>query len=220
MRVALVNNGTKEPSKVRDLLSGHEVIEFSIEEADEVLGGAFDLIVLSGSSRFPIVYNLEQLRGELRLITESTAPLLGICFGAELLAVAYGGTLVDMGHKVKGIYTIEAGTDSLFKGRTSFDVYEAHRWSIGAVPESLHVLAHSERGPEIIRHTQKPQYGFQFHPEKMCDETYGDELFSAFLAEVGCVHRPVQRVPGNRLHTHTTTVGVQVNLKSIEYAHS
>lgn len=186
MKVALINNGTNEPEKLLALLAGHEVTEYPLEQASDALCAAFDLVILSGSSRLPIAYNLDVLAPELKLIRECTSPLLGICFGAELLAVAYGGTLRDTEHKEKGIYTITAlSNDPLFQGRDSFDAYEAHRWVIDTIPTELELLASSDMGPEIVRHRTKPQYGFQFHPEKMCDETYGDELFRSFLERVG-----------------------------------
>lgn len=186
MRVALINNGTKEPEALLTFLAGHSITEYALEHAREALSGPHDLVVLSGSSRFPIAYNLDAVASELELVRETSTPLLGICFGAELLAVAYGGTLKDLGHKEKGIYSIAPTSvdPALFEGRTTFEVYEAHRWSIGALPEELEALATSSSGAEIIRHRTKPQYGFQFHPEKMCDETYGDELFRSFIARI------------------------------------
>lgn len=186
MNVALINNGTKEPEKLLALLANDTVDQYPLERASEALCGTYDLVILSGSSRFPILYNLEVLQPELKLIRECTSPLLGICFGAELLAVAYGGTLRDTEHKQKGIYEITAvSKDPLFLARETFEVYEAHRWVIDTVPAQLELLASSQMGPEIIRHRTKPQYGFQFHPEKMCDETYGDELFASLLKQLG-----------------------------------
>jgi GMP synthase (glutamine-hydrolysing) len=185
MKVALINNGTVSPEKLYALLVGHDITEYTLENADKALSGVFDLVVLSGSSRFPIMYNLEALAPELALIRECASPLFGICFGAELLAVAYGGTLRDTEQKETGIYGVTAASDdSLFGGQRTFSVYEAHRWVIDTVPEELEILASSDMGPEIIRHRSKLQYGFQFHPEKMCDETYGDELFRAFIERI------------------------------------
>lgn len=182
MRVALVNNATNEPEKLLSLLADYEVTTFEMAEAEEILKGSFDLIVLSGSSAFPIMYNLDKVAPELRLIRETTTPLLGICFGAELIALAYGGTLRDLGTKISGVCPITATTDDpLFLGATHFDVYEGHRWVIDHIPDEIEVLATSPSGPEVIRHRTKPQYGFQFHPEKMLDETFGDELFHSLL---------------------------------------
>lgn len=185
MQIAVVDNGTLEPKKILELLQGATVTVFKLEDADSILEHEFDLIVLSGSSRFPIVYNLDKLDRELRLIRESRAPLLGICYGCELISVSFGGTLRDMGDKKKGIYTVQSTVkDALLGERETFEVYEAHRWMLDAIPAELEILAHSELGPEIIRHRTRPIYGFQFHPEKMVDETYGDELFRSFIRNV------------------------------------
>ncbi|HEX8591455.1 MAG TPA: gamma-glutamyl-gamma-aminobutyrate hydrolase family protein [Candidatus Paceibacterota bacterium] len=185
MRVAFINNGTKNRKLFDQLLSGSVITEFPSERALDALQEPHDLIILSGSSRYPIVYHLDLLKGELELIRRASVPLLGICYGAELLAVAYGGKLLDKGHKQTGIYTIAPESrDPLFLGRESFDVYEAHRWVIETLPEEIEVLARSPAGPEVIRHKTRPQYGFQFHPEKMCDQTYGDELFRTLLGRL------------------------------------
>lgn len=185
MRVAIVNNGTKEPEKLLALTAGHDVITYDFEQARDVLRGNFDLVILSGSSHMSVMNNLDRLSPELELIRMCPSALLGVCFGAELLAVAYGGTLRQRDHKEKGIYTISTDTDDpLFAGRKAFEVYEAHRWVIDTLPNELEILAFSAMGPEVIRHRTKPQYGFQFHPEKMCDETYGDEVFRALLESI------------------------------------
>lgn len=185
MSVALVDNGTNEPHYLLSMLRGYDVEVFPLEEADHVLTKKFDFVVLSGSSRFPIMYNLDVLAGELRLIRECTAPLLGICFGAELINVAFGGSLRDTGSKRHGLYelnTTEAGADRL-GAHTTWKAYEAHRWVIDQVAQSLLVLAESASGPEIIVHESRPIYGFQFHPEKALSETDGEALFTVFLKD-------------------------------------
>lgn len=185
MRVALIENGTSEPFKLLEILKEHEVSVITLEDSLKALDHDFDLIILSGSSRFPIAYNLDILAPEIRLVRESSVPLLGICFGCELIAVAFGGTLRDLGEKQKGISTITV-TDSkeLFCGIETFEVYEGHRWAIDQLPETFKTLALSSFGPEIVKHRTRPIYGFQFHPEKMLRETDGDELFGWFLAQV------------------------------------
>ena len=72
--------------------------------------------------------------------------------------------------------------DPLFCGRKSFEAYDAHRWIIDEIGSGLEVLATSLHGPEVIKHGDRSIYGFQFHPEKMLDETYGDELYKSFAA--------------------------------------
>ena len=189
MRVAVVNNATIEPKRILSLLKEDEEEVFDYSQSKNIFREKFDLLILSGSSQFPIEYNKDKLADEIELIQKSSTPILGICYGCELIAVAFGGTLADRGEGSQLRENVCVKTeiaDSLFIGREEFLVYDAHRWSIDVVPESLSVLASSEHGPEVIKHKTRPVYGFQFHPEKMLDETFGDELFNSFLKiEIG-----------------------------------
>ncbi len=185
MRVALVNNGTAEPQKILDLLKNDSVDIFDFSKSAEIDLDKYDFLILSGSSQFPIVGNKEKLAAEIDLIKRSKILTLGICYGCELMAVAYGAELVDIGeeHKEKTVIDIQVVKDNpIFQGRKMFGAYDAHRWIIKTVPEEFEVLAKSEHGPELIKHRTLPMYGFQFHPEKMTDESFGDELFSAILS--------------------------------------
>ncbi len=182
MRVALVDNGTTGLQNLLEMLSGHDVELFPFEDADQILSLPFDCIVLSGGSRFSVMSNLDILAGELRLIRESSIPLLGICFGCELIAVAFGGTLRETPNKRQGVFDIRWTIEtSFFPSHKSFRAFEAHRWVLDSVPSPLLTLAMSESGPEVIRHDSRPIVGFQFHPEKKPSETDGVQLFEAFL---------------------------------------
>ena len=186
MRVAVINNGTSEPQKLLDLLKEASCEVFNYPEAGTIDTSTFDLLVLSGSSQFPIVHHEEKLKEEIALIKKSSIPILGICYGCELIAYSFGGTLKDRGDgsQERNAVRVEVVEDDpIFKGRKDFEVYDAHRWVIDTLPPSIKILARSVHGPEMIRHTSRPIYGFQFHPEKMLDETYGDELFDAFLKQ-------------------------------------
>ncbi len=188
MRVALVNNGTKEPEKLLVLLSAHNVVVFDSSEVSTLGSKDFDLMVLSGSSRFPITDHEWLLLPEIDLVKTSTTPIIGICYGCELIARAFGGSLVDHGEesKERDLVRIEvAAGDPIFGGRTHFEAYDAHRWVVASLPPELRVLARSAHGPEVIRHTERLIWGFQFHPEKMADLSYGDEIFNNILSSLG-----------------------------------
>jgi GMP synthase-like glutamine amidotransferase len=187
MRVLLVNNGTKEPEKLLTLLSGHDVQVVTSDDLRTVTASEYDLVVLSGSSKFPITGNEWLLLPEIDLIKTATTPIIGICYGCELIAHAFGGVLVDHGEesKERDLVRIEVvADDPMFSGRKEFDAYDAHRWVIASLPVELRVLARSTHGPEVIRHTERLIWGFQFHPEKMVDESYGDEIFNTLLASL------------------------------------
>lgn len=184
MKVAIVNNGTGVPKKILELVKNHEVEVFDIQSASTLDTNGFDFLILSGSSQLPIEYSKERLQPEIDLITRSTIPTLGICYGCELIAVAFGATLKDRGENTqeRKPILIKAVVDTtLFGEKKEFLVYDAHRWIIDTLPPEFEVLAESEHGPEIIKHKTRPLYGFQFHPEKMTDETFGDEIFEELM---------------------------------------
>ncbi|MBI4121241.1 MAG: hypothetical protein HY457_03230, partial [Parcubacteria group bacterium] len=87
MRVAIVNNGISAPTNILRLLGKETVTVFNFSETDKIQNADFDLLILSGSSQFPIVYNREKLAREIALIQESAIPILGICYGCEVVAV-------------------------------------------------------------------------------------------------------------------------------------
>ncbi len=184
MRVALVNNGTKKPEKLLQLLRDHTVTVFDTSNALDITEDDFDLIVLSGSSRFPIDKNEWLLLPEIDLIKSSKLPIIGICYGCELIVRAFGGSLIDHGEESKERDLVRVDVvddDPIFSGRKDFDAYDAHRWVIASLSQEFKVLARSVHGPEIIRHSIKPLFGFQFHPEKMADQSFGDDVFFALL---------------------------------------
>lgn len=187
MRVLLVNNGTKEPEKLLTLLSGYDVQVVIPDDLRTVTVSNYDLVVLSGSSKFPITDNEWFLLPEIDLIKTTTTPIIGICYGCELIARAFGGSLVDHGEESKEcdlVHIKVVADDPIFSGRKEFEAYDAHRWMIASLPPELRVIARSKHGPEVIRHTDRLIWGFQFHPEKMVDESYGDEIFNTVLASL------------------------------------
>lgn len=186
MRVAIVNNSDEPPKNIVSLLEGHHSVVFDYSEANQILRESFDLIILSGSSQFPIIYNREKLTGEITLIQKTLTPLIGICYGCELIAVSFGGTLKDRGQnsQERVPFPIEViQNDPIFLGKTDFMAYDAHRWIIDKTPNTLEILAKSVHGPEVIRHRERPLYGFQFHPEKLQDQTFGDEIFHTLVQQ-------------------------------------
>lgn len=182
LKFLLVDNGSRHIAAITRLLPTiPEVVSFA--GLNSIDPSTYDGIILSGSSKLPVLCNETLFETELSLIRDTTAPLIGICLGAELIACAFDGTLRDLGEKRTGLIDIVSTDEQallLEKGR-QFSVYEAHRWTIDTLPNEFHILATSSHGPEIIKHHSRPLWGLQFHPEHLTESTVGDKIFLRIL---------------------------------------
>lgn len=95
---------------------------------------------------------------------ETDTKLLGICYGAEILALTLGGTIRKTSPQ-KGDEIVKIlKENSIFND--SLNVFESHSFEIAKLPKSLITLGKSNNcGHEIIQYENKHIYGTQFHPE-------------------------------------------------------
>lgn len=100
---------------------------------------------------------------------KSGVPVLGVCFGHQLVAETMGGEVGAMGAREMGYRTVGvtgAGLgDDLFHGfPEEFLVFQSHLDAVEEVPDAT-VLAENDFGLQAFRHDEYPAYGVQFHPE-------------------------------------------------------
>ena len=88
MKTLLIDNGSTLTAKLAELSPGNETV---VEHGNipENLN-EFSLIILSGSSKFPVNGNESLFTKEIELIRTTNIPIVGICFGHELIAHAFG----------------------------------------------------------------------------------------------------------------------------------
>ena len=121
----------------------------------------------------------EVFRGDL--------PLLGICYGYQLVVRANGGEVVRAGRREYGrtSVTVRAG-GGLLDGMegSRIDCWMSHSDSAMMVPKTLEVLAASDSSPyAAVRLAGASQYGVQFHPE-VSHTQKGQEVLSNFVLGV------------------------------------
>ncbi len=139
-------------------------------------------------------------------IYEAGAPVLGICYGAQLLAQQLGGSVANSGVGEYGRTGLEAtGTGSPLFDRvpTSFDVWMSHFDSIQDLPAGFRATARTASiAVAALEHHERRIYGVQFHPEVM-HTAFGQDLLKAFLYDV-CGCRPTW--------TMTSIIDAQVDI--------
>ncbi len=184
MKTLLIDNGTTLLEKLQKLIPGDEsVVHF--DSFDQEQAQKADVVILSGSSRGQLIGNEAEFQKEIDFIRTTNKPIIGICFGYELIVHAFGGTLKELPEQEVGAVTITVLKDpELFYGKKEFETFENHRWGTEKLPKDFEVLAESTHGPEVIRHNTRPIYGLQFHPENHTDTSFGDEVFLKILERV------------------------------------
>ena len=138
----------------------------------------YDSIILSGRKKN------EKKINEInsKIITYSiknNIKLLGICYGAEILALTLGGTIRKTSSLQKGNELIKIFKENAISN-DSLDVFESHGFEISKLPSVLVPLADSKNCKyEIIQYEKRQIYGTQFHPEMSQD---GRNLIEKFCS--------------------------------------
>ena len=105
--------------------------------------------------------------------------LLGICYGAEILALTLGGTIRKIPALQKGIELVQIIKENYICNNT-INIFESHSYEISKLPNALISLARSKNCKnEIIQYKERPIFGTQFHPEMSQD---GNDLIEKFCS--------------------------------------
>ena len=110
---------------------------------------------------------------------EEDKPLLGICYGAEILALALGGTIKKMTSPRHGLYEIDITKNNpLCSGKIKG--FESHSYMVSKLNSSFTQIATSADCKfEIFQYENKNIFGTQFHPEMSTD---GKTLLERFIS--------------------------------------
>lgn len=155
------------------------------DKAEELLEEGVSRIILSGgpSSVYSDPPNLSSMvcakirDGQLR------NPLLGICYGHQMIAHTWGATVAKGASAEYGLGEIEIDEeDALFVGVPKrLRAWVSHYDEVKELPKGFIGLAHSATCPiEAMRHKGRPVFSVQFHPEVWHTE-HGEAILKNFL---------------------------------------
>ncbi len=154
--------------------NGADVRPVEWSQSSARLFNSHDGVVLSGS---PDMLSKARVRArysaEMDAIRDSEVPVLGVCFGHQMMASAFGAEVVKDGrHVLEMVKTDILVDDPLFdRLPKSLMLLESRYEVVGSVPEGFRLLARSSTSPvAAMKHGTRPLYGVQFHPERYTRE--------------------------------------------------
>jgi GMP synthase (glutamine-hydrolysing) len=121
-----------------------------------------------------------------RAVFDLGVPVLGICYGLQLLAHELGGRVDRAAHREYGPASIETrGSSPLLRGLPPrLDVWMSHGDRVESLPTGFEPIASTPSAPfAAVEDRRRHFYGVQFHPE-VVHTPHGKELLRNFALEV------------------------------------
>ncbi len=117
---------------------------------------------------------------------EMGIPLLGICYGMQLITESFGGQVVRADKREYGPaqLMVDDFGDLFCDLAKELSVWMSHGDQVLEIPAGFTGIAHTGNSPTAaMRHKQKPLYGVQFHPE-VVHTPKGAEIIKNFLFNI------------------------------------
>ncbi len=160
-----------------------EILPFNTPVAEIVAHRPRGLILSGGPSS---VYDENAPRSEKGLITDVNCPVLGICYGLQLMAYELGGEVKPSKSREYGYarLSVSNGETKLFTGLPrEMDVWLSHGDHVTRLPDGFHVTATTNNAVNAFENPAQNMYGVQFHPE-VAHTPLGAQILRNFLFEI------------------------------------
>lgn len=151
--------------RVREAKVYCEILPYNAT-TDKILDSNPRGIILSGGPAS--VYDQGAPGLPLGLLERARCPMLGICYGLQLLVNELGGKVQPSPQREYGyarLSVVESGSD-LFAGMPAeIDVWMSHGDQVTALPDGFRLTATTDSTLNATENVSKRLYGVQFHPE-------------------------------------------------------
>ena len=168
--------------RLRELCVYSEVCPWDeVPSLDDVEG-----FILSGG---PESSNIEGNPTIHQDIFDTKKPILGLCYGMQVLSFQEGGKVINEGKKEFGYAELNLLSESkIFENTdTIIDVWMSHGDKVDSLPAGYEITASSPNSPiAAFQNQEKKYFGLQFHPE-VTHTKYGKEIIKNFVDICGVV---------------------------------
>jgi len=154
--------------RIRELGVFSEIVSHKKINSKNILTENISGIILSGG---PLnVYQKDKFNFD-RKILKLGIPVLGICFGHQILSKELGGHVKKSNHREFGLATIKKVSNSIltknfFNKKNVSNVWMSHADQVSKMPTGFKVVASTKNSKfTIIENSKSKFYGVQFHPE-------------------------------------------------------
>jgi len=177
--------------RVRDIGVYCEIHAYDLLTEQEIKSFDAKGIILSGGPDFVNVDDSPQVPDSLFSLG---IPVLGICYGMQIMASQLGGSVTGTGHSEFGYAKLRArGHSSLLKdiqdetneqGHGLLDVWMSHGDQVTQLPDGFKLMGSTDNAPiAAMADESRHLYGLQFHPE-VTHTTQGDAIVRRFLCDI------------------------------------
>jgi len=170
-----------EARRVRELGVYSEILPYNVS-VEEIRGRHPSAIILSGGPSS--VYEKDAPHCD-REVLKLGVPVLGICYGFQLIALYLGGEVTPSNQREYGRAEVDIQSEGkLLAGLESpMKAWMSHGDNVSSPPAGFVVTATTERAIAAAEDTARNLYGLQFHPE-VAHTPLGKEVFRNFLEGV------------------------------------
>ena len=165
--VLILNCGSSKIDFIEEMVDGFcdfktvPILDFNEQDLENYTG-----VIISGAPLLITEQNIAPFLEKIIWVKITTIPVLGICFGHQLIGLTFGAFASRM-REDRDWQTIEVYENCpLFdKLPTEFEMMEDHCETI-SIPPGFQLVASSDACVnEAMQHLSLPIYGVQFHPE-------------------------------------------------------
>src|ERR1043166_8044504 len=168
--------------RIRELQVYSEVVRFDLPASEIKILRPNGMILSGGPSS---VYDNEGRQPDPEIFSYRI-PVLGICYGMQLMAHHLGGQVEFSPRREYGAATLHVLDGSkLFQGLgPQLDIWNSHGDKVTSLPTGFHAAARTENSPfAAIENTERKLYAVQFHPE-VAHTPRGKEILQNFVYHV------------------------------------